>query len=434
MKNLLVAVLPAVLMVLLFSCRMELDPSLNVTTIRIRVGFDESLSGLSPQGISVLLRDVQTGEEWTGVTDGSGLVQFPDRIGGNYTVKARRSIPAAEFEGLTGFPVSGDVVLQDSLVNRAFSQTAGSDGAIRLAPAAVGGWVVRQVYYAGSDTLNGVGLRDQFLEITNNSIRDQYADSLYIGLIQGVKTRDLSSSYVLPTGQFDWSQSVNMPGETKPTANTDYLYAHTVVMIPGTGRQYKVAPGETLLIARNAQNHKTGYAGTDGKMLTTKNPALTADLSKAQFEGYFQGKLVSDVDNPAVPNLRVLYSSAQDLVLAADGKEAVVLFRTTQDVTKWGKYAVPTTRTVSAATPLNVQIPLMSVLSGVEILPSATIPKKLPASVDAGFYAVPKGIYSSQSIVRKTRKVVGSRAILTATGNSQQDFDYLNVALPGGVK
>lgn len=434
MKSLLAALLPALLLVVLFSCRMELDPSLSLTTIRIKVGFDESLSALSPQGVSVLLRDVQTGEEWTGTTDGSGTVQFPDRIGGNYTVKARRSIPAAEFEGLTGFPVSADVVLEDSLVKKEFSMTAGSDGEIRLM-SSVGGWVVRQVYYAGSDTLNGAGLRDQFFEITNNSTRTMYADSLYIGLLQGVKTKDLTSPYVLPaSGQFDWSQAVNMPSASKPAANTDYVYAHTVVMIPGTGMQYKVEPGKTLLIARNAQNHKTGYAGTDGKMLTTKNPALTVDLSKADFEAYFQGKVVTDVDNASVPNLSVIYSAAQDFTLSADGKEAIVLFKTTQDVAKWGKYAVPTTRTVTASTALNVQIPLGFVLSGVEILTSSTIPKKLPASIDAGFYAVPKGIYSSQSIVRKARKTVGTRVILTATGNAQQDFDYLNVALPGGSK
>ena len=60
------------------------------------------------------------------------------------------------------------------------------------------------------------------------------------------------------------------------------LTARAIIKIPGTGNTYPVQPGESIIIAEDAINHKEF------------NP-LSIDLSKANFQ-YLKGR--NDIDNP----------------------------------------------------------------------------------------------------------------------------------------
>ncbi len=432
------AVLITSLVLILASCKLQLDPALNTTNVEIQIELAEPLrnAGLLPINTEVILQDRNAGTELRQVTDGSGKVTFHNIIGGAYSVIARRLVQMQEYSSYTGIPVDADVILTDSLINVNFTAEVQTAAKIQLRVKPDGNWIIKQVYYAGSDTLNGAGIRDQFIEIYNNSNTELYADSLCVGLLQGVRSRNVPAEYVLAeTGQYDWSKSLNIPAASRNAANTDYVYAHTVFMIPGNGQQYSVKPGQSVIIAQNAQNHKTGYTGRDGKKIPTKTPGLTVDLSRADFE-FFRGIRSSDVDNELVPNVTIIYSSLPEFEMAPQGLDGVVLFKAPASVTEWARVPVPTVQALTASTSYQVQIPDNYLIDGIDLQPSVTnlYPKKLPARLDATYASVPGGVYSSQSLIRKTIKSIGNRRILGNTANSRVNFGYFETAQPKGFQ
>lgn len=81
-----------------------------------------------------------------------------------------------------------------------------------------------------------------------------------------------------------------------PNFIPDYFGTDAIYRIPGSGHDYPVAPGATVLLADNAQDHRKA------------NP-LSFDLSHADFEWYDQSTSasVTDIDNPDVPNMHKVY-------------------------------------------------------------------------------------------------------------------------------
>src|SRR5690606_15199039 len=151
-----------------------------------------------------------------------------------------------------------------------------------------GGFVIKQIYYVGSDTKDGALNRDNFIEIYNNTDETLYADSLLVVLAYGA-SRNIKvgeEGYYLDNGQFDWSQSVGL--NVADNANENYVYAKAVFMIPsdGTGKKYPVLPGKSFVLAGTAVNHAAGYQNNDGNTIGAQKPELTVNLEGADFESW----------------------------------------------------------------------------------------------------------------------------------------------------
>lgn len=203
-------------------------------------------------------------------------------------------------------------------------------------------------------------------------------------------------------------------------------------MIPGNGKTYPVEPGKSIVIAQNALNHKAPFIGNNGKEVAIKNPDLTVDLSKANFEVYFgdiPGKtpFATDIDNPAVPNVEILDYAGNDWILDNLGRDAYVIFKhaNRSDVENLKSYAEPSISVPTSTAKKYRQLPVGWIMDAVEVQPNtkdARIPKKLTASQDAGFTFAPLGGYSSQSVIRKTEKTNNGVRKLKDTNNSTEDF------------
>ena len=368
--------------------------------------------------------------------DAKGLVNFSSVTPGNYSVVASLLVTAAEYSQLTGAYTAEDVSFNASLEANIVSGTAILP--LTLKSGRLGNWVIKQIYYGGSSTTLGALFRDQFVELFNNSNEVLYADGLYISQVHGQNTKtssvDITKSIYLSSGQFNWSKAIGMTGTN---ANTDFVYGKTLFKIPGNGTQYPVQPGSSIIIAQNAQNHKAAYVGADGVTVSVRDPSLTIDLSKADFEVYYGNvagvnPLSSDIDNPNVPNVNVLLTGyIRDMVLNNNGHEAIVIFKSATDPMAWQKYPDPEEITLTSASKLYLQIPTSAIIDGVDIvhtIASSRAPKRLPDGIDAGFTFTAAGAYSSQSVIRKTSKTLSGRKVLKDTNNSTQDFDYLTLA------
>lgn len=138
-------------------------------------------------------------------------------------------------------------------------------------------FVFAEIFTAGTQTNEGkIYTGDSYFVLYNNTDHTLYADGLV-----------LLESKLKNTQKF---------GSLSPYFISDYFGADAIYRIPGSGHDYPVEPGETVLIADNAQDHR-------------KVNANSFDLTIADFEWYDQSTSasVTDIDNPDVTNLDKIY-------------------------------------------------------------------------------------------------------------------------------
>ncbi|WP_052732457.1 DUF4876 domain-containing protein [Hymenobacter terrenus] len=417
----------------LWSCDKD-DPETPAAQAQTTVTFDAAYANQVAEAVEVKLENINTRESLTATTDAQGQATFGSIPAGAYNVTARLEMSPAQFLTFAGVQVSAPVLFQATAQNQTITPGQTNAVALTLKAGTSGELVIKQLYYAGSDRVNGAQSRDQFIELYNNTDAVLYADGLYLAQIEGNRTIPTGAlpGHLLPSGQYDWSKSIGMPRTVR--ANEDFVYTRALWQIPGTGQQYPVQPGQSIVIAQTALNHKAPYTGTDGTVVTVRDPSLTIDLSTASFEAYYNQGLDSDLDNPAVPNLRLVQTFGTDMILDNAGRDGFAIFRSTSDAATFNKYPRPNTASVSSNTNYYYQVPKSILLDAVECQESSTqlVPKKFTAELDAGYAYCPRGRYTSQAVIRKVVRTFGTRRILQDTNNSTNDFQALNLPVPFG--
>ncbi|UYW01612.1 DUF4876 domain-containing protein [Flavobacterium agricola] len=389
---------------------------------------------------SITLVNINTNDSYELVTDENGFAYVANLLPGTYNISGSNKLNNEQFETIFGYAETNDEINFNGNLNNTVINANFAPGKIKLAQAKTGNLVIKQVYYAGSDALKGAVMRDQFIEIYNNSNQLLYADGLYIALLHGATTLNPSAAnapYTLSSGQWDWSKSSGM-SIIGGDANTDYVYADYVVQIPGNGSQYPIEPGKSIVIAQTGINHKQPLSN-DGKDYKIDNPDLTVDLSEADFEAYLGdfrksiGKepFASDIENPAVPNVNIAfwgipgaYFGNTDLILNPQGTDSFVIFKD-EDFILYKFFPLPNVVNVSGSTPHYIQIPVNKIIDGVDaqhFRPSSARPKMLPSHIDATSISV-SNQYNSSAIIRKIKSTTpDGRIILQDTNNSNNDF------------
>lgn len=374
-----------------------------------------------------------------------GQVALQSIVPGAYSINVSLKITAAEFFALTGTTREGDYYLNYSLDNQSYFSD--SDVKIKLINSEViGGFVIKQVYYTGSNASTGASFRDQFIEIYNNTSETLYADSLLVAVVFGKNNKN-TDNYSLSNNQYDWSKSAGIT--YTGNANDDYVYVKALFMMPsdGTGKKYPVLAGKSIVIAQTALDHTKPYSLNSGTTQSITNPDLTVNLSNADFEVYLypyeqkvepgRSMYAFDVRNPNIPNMETYFATGmRDMLLSPQGKDSYAILKVDKSVNlnSLPAFAIPT---VTAPTTSTVRYPQLSakyILDAVEIeatISSDQTPRRLPMVYDSGAIAATGGPYSSQSVIRKTLKTVGGRRILQDTNNSRVDFGVLTKANPG---
>jgi hypothetical protein len=208
----------------------------------------------------------------TGTTDSLGEVTLPRLITGTWAITVVRPLSEAERPGLdsanrdvTGFGAVGQFVVSDSTRAVTIEAVAGRQGTLVISEAYLPSPLITSI--SGSNYLLG-----QYIEVHNNSFDTLYLDGKILGR---------SMSFVEDGSYFPCSASVGW------REDPEGIWTRLFWAFPGTGRTYPLPPGGTAVVATDAIDHRV----IDPELL---------DLSSADFE--FMG--ASDVDNPAVPNMR----------------------------------------------------------------------------------------------------------------------------------
>ena len=324
-------------------------------------------------------------------TDVAGMVTVDELIPGIYDIITNWEMSGKDYKALLNDPEGIDdkarVILGVSLMNQRIFQA--QDMVIDLSAAVVKGLMISKVYYSGTkDQMDRNYATDSYIEIFNNSDEVVFIDGKYLGLAESVS-----------------------PAAYPANENPDSIYMRQICKFPGTGADYPLQPGGSIVVAaRSARNHQ-------------ESALNTVDLSHADFEV----KVMEGSGNPDVPMLPIISNSTkiQTLNLLSGGPNAVVLFETDEDVLSWpevyqrGKTSGEMFRRIHKSV----------VIDGVECLkkPAQTDPdvntKRLQQEIDAGFITITAiNGNNHESVDRKVSRYENGRYYLTDTNNSSADF------------
>ncbi len=134
------------------------------------------------------------------------------------------------------------------------------------------GLVISEIFFTGTLTAEGKQYSDdQYFKVANNSDTTMYLDGV-----------GFAESAFLTVDKQDYK-----PNIMDEAVSVDALY-----IFPGSGKDYPIKPGQEVVVAVNAVNHKE------------YNP-LSCDLSKADFEIYDESSnpKFTDTQNPDVPDM-----------------------------------------------------------------------------------------------------------------------------------
>jgi len=377
-------------LLLLTGCRKKFS-EVPVVEVQIATVYPDNFQKREAGHVELTITNKNTGEEFKTVSNENGKVKVPGMIFGNYIIQAYKMVSEEEAEELTGaaisFAVNGTkiVTFKSGMgeIEIAVNGTRSQD------------LLFKEIYYTGSRTpANGTYFSDQFYEIYNNTDRVVYADSLCIANTGG------------------------NAGQT-PTARTwgfrddeNYVYLQNVWMIPGSGTDHPIQPGESIIIAQDGIDHQTDPLGNP-------NSPVNLGLGIANWESFVPRADNRDLDAD-VPNLEPIYlgSVGFDWLTGVFGP-AMVIFKH-PDVSNLPLFTEPG----NTSTAQYMQLPVEYVLDAVDCLAneSAISFKRIPNALDAGFNYC-SGTYVGESLRRKVARVENGRRILQDLNNSSIDFE-----------
>ena len=391
----------------------------------VETTYGDKFNNLKAAGVVVKLTDTSTGQQYEATTsdEGKAILQL---LPGTYNIEVAKSLTKEQSNSLFGF--DNEANFAASKQGLTISKEANAI-TFKMSTSRMGDLVIKQIYYTGSNLQTAAKYYDSFFEVHNNSSDTLYLDGIYFAKLQGVQKLSASNKGKKgydAEGKYDWSQAQGLEGLGEK-ANTDYVYAKTVIAFPGSGKEYPLAPGKSKIVAASARNHKEPIPGQP-----VSNPELTLDLSRAHFEVYLDPSFVKngatlDTDNPAVTNMVILHKSGgKDFLLDTMGREAYILFRDTKEnFDNYKRVPLPTITDPKPDTAKQVQIPVDKIIDGVNaqnFKDSDYLPHRLPNSIDAGELKA-KGSYSSEVFIRKVKDTRNGITRYQDTNNSSNDFE-----------
>lgn len=359
-------------------------------------GYNFSLSGRN-----VLLTDPNTGLQFSGVTDDSGIASIRVAYGSYVAVSEFTEI--TEDQSLYIFNGTTERMRVTPKDEKVF------DATLSYNISKTGQIIIKEFYYGGclDPVTNKAYAKDQYIILYNNSDKVAYLDSLCLGVAHpyNAPTNGKLSDWV-KTGTSELRDSV-------PNITFAWIF-------PGNGQQYPLQPGEEAVISLNAINHKASVS-------------TSVNLGKPGYWALYDPILTKQHSAPeAGVNYVTCYwkmGTAGTFVLSQLSPALFIYRMGGKSISKF----IEDTYTVNPTTPNNrnndvLMIDKNLIIDGIECFRSVTDSKRLRPEIDNGFAMTP-GSGQGYSVHRKvdlaaTAKA-GGRIVYQDTNNSSNDFELL---------
>ena len=273
--------------------------------------------------------------------------------------------------------------------------------------------VFSEIFITGTLNAKGTsGLYDSYFRIYNNTDEVLYADG--IALVESKLTNTDNNTIVTP--------------EAQRSAN---FLAQTVYVIPGSGHDVPVLPGQSIKIVDQAINWDEQVSGA-------------LDHRDADFEWYDEVTTgsVRDTDNPEVPNLDKWFSYSPTIWLPSqqcNRSYALVRFPEGMTVESFLADYVGDYTYISSVTGKEMagnkcyRIPLGWIIDGVNFCPTEVFTiSSLDSSVDMSYAAISdvnsdKNRFGKMFVRRVSGTSSAGNVVLMDTDDSARDFEIKSV-------
>lgn len=267
----------------------------------------------------------------------------------------------------------------------------------------------KEIYYTGPSGYKEEGAAtpyrdDNFFEIFNNSSTDMYLDGLCIAHVAPTTASEI----------YTWE----LDGGRKAS---DYVYCQVIWQFPGSGNQYKIAAGKSVVVASVPIDHTQKIEGS-------------LDLSSADFEFFVENQNIYS-DNVSIPNMVLKFGqlgNGADRYLPTVMGPAMILINPEGAIDN-STFVSPVGKEDKCK-----EIPVSWVVDGVEAIQKADKIefKRLPEAIDGGAVYMTEGIeyepvpgfvmtrydHTSVSFSRKYKNGTDITGGLVDTNNSSNDF------------
>lgn len=406
MKKFIHALCMLVMLTGLAACSSDDDNVTAYYPLTVNIELPEGISAADLTTASVTVTNVQTGRSYSSQ---EAMDTYTFQLdGGTYNVQA--SMRINDGGTITSYNASREVSVYDATTLQ-----------LQLQEALSGGLIFKEVYYSMVKPNGKMPyMRDQFFEIYNNSDEVLYLDNCVLGLLEGTQG-------ILPTA---WMEN----GEIMDK----YAMGYYTVAFVGTGKQYPVEPGKSVVIASQALDHiaetqKMYDSSVAGAKLSPVN------LANADYEVcLIDYKPAMSIDNPDVPNMTIIHAAGTGNYFSLPfSGNAIILAKLPEGVDPIA-YAKDESNFMERpdgnyAGTEYLMIPQEYVLDGINIVNSDASKRtiRLRAEVDAGSVSMTEN-YSGLSIRRKVESITDDgRAILKDSNNSSADFLTDQIPTPG---
>lgn len=357
---------------------------------------------VKPESYKVTMINQNTGAKLEFISQ-NGVATAKELLPGIYSVTVEASISS----GAYNYIISGEEASAKILLD-------GAKITIKLIASKESSLIFKEIFYNGTkvqertnpdDPLSEVTyFRDQFYEIYNNGTETLYADGLCL------------ANNLYADDEYSVIYQWNIPEPEK------YVFVQTVWQIPGDGKTYPIAPGESIIVAQWAADHRAENLAK-GKSL---------NLSGADFEAIEKEKTLWNgiviTDNPAINMKNAVNSTGNERPqwLVSVFNSSIILFRPSKELEN--KNFIVAKNYIYESEKDTREVAIADILDAVQWKPTEADwaePKKrhLPAVLDAGCNII-GGEYTGKSIARKikgTRK--DGTAIYQDTNNTSNDFE-----------
>ncbi|MDP3830405.1 MAG: hypothetical protein Q8Q47_03990, partial [Ignavibacteriaceae bacterium] len=246
MKNLKSIILTAVMLLSLFSIRcsniLGIDPKHEVTerevnfqlVLKDNSGLMNSIYGTDfVRNATVTLKSNFLGEEYTFESDSNGVINVNKVISDVYLVTANRIITPEEMVIASGTAASNVKLTNKN--NRIIELNASNNNLIVVEMEMIVGsspLIISEIYASGPSG-SGLYYHDKYVEIFNQTDSVLYLDGLIIAVVY-------YSGYL----------GLNFVDDP------EYIHSKSIWSFPGNGTDYPVQPGQFILCAKDAIDHR----------------------------------------------------------------------------------------------------------------------------------------------------------------------------------
>lgn len=375
------------------------DAAVPTVTASVEIQAPADVAGLTVESERLTFRNLSTGES----------VEFSSTTGINLPVGFYECSYEADVTYVNG---SGDdaATISGQLIGNAESIRATANGVRLSLPVYLvadnDDFIFEEIFFTGTRRTSGSSyIGDTYFKIYNNTDHVLYADGL-----------------AFVESKFRSTQSYNFTPDLKQEAMT----VHAIYVIPGSGTDHPVQPGQSLTICDSAIDHRVSNENS-------------FDLTGADFEWYDVSTTpsVTDIDNPDVPNLDKWYCDTKSIyILHNQGFTSFALARIPVDKESYLTdyfYTYRYTLYLPTGTyPMSgdgYKIPNSWIVDGVNL--SAEAERKwniLPASIDAGWTWCAHMSSDNDRFFKSVRRKMlyltdDGRRVLKDSNNSTNDFN-----------